>query len=71
MIEKLCPFFFNLFHLVERMVRHTFGKKWTKVKVTNVNLTFEPIIIETSDWHQNVSNLTYYHMGKSYLTLVQ
>jgi hypothetical protein len=28
----------------------------------------EPIIIETSDWHQNVSNSTYYHMGRSYLT---
>jgi hypothetical protein len=51
MIEKLCPFFFNLFHLVERMVHHTFGKNWTKVKVkntnsffTNVGITFEPII---------------------------
>jgi hypothetical protein len=36
-----------------------------------VGITFEPIIIETSNWHQNVSNSTYYHLAWSYLTLVQ
>jgi hypothetical protein len=61
------------------MVHHTFGKNWIKVKVTkntnsffaNVGITFEPIIIETSDWQQNVSNSTHYHIDWSHLTLVQ
>ena len=28
-------------------------------------MTFEPNIIETSNWHQNVSNSTHYHTGRS------
>ena len=36
-----------------------------------MGITFEPIIIETSNWHRNVSNSTYYHLAWSYLTLVQ
>ena len=63
MIEKW-SLFLHLFNLVERMVNHKFDKNRSKVKVTKnaksffmkVGITVEPIIIETSDWHPNVSN---------------
>jgi hypothetical protein len=79
LIEKLCLFFLHLFHLVERMAHHKFGKNRTEVKVTKntnsfftkVGITYEPIIIETSNWHQHISNSTHYHMGRVYLTLAQ
>ena len=71
--------FLYLFHPVERMAYHKFCKNRTKVKVTkntnsiftNMGITFEPMIIETSDWHQNVCYSTHHHTGWSNFTLVQ
>jgi hypothetical protein len=43
----------------------------TNMKNTLLVITFEPIIIEISNWYQNASNSTHYHIDWLQLTLVQ
>jgi hypothetical protein len=71
-----CATQYDMCYLYGRLVRNI---EWhalqvyfmQNIKNTLLVITFELIIIDTSDWHQNVSNSTHYHTGRSHFIMVQ
>jgi hypothetical protein len=68
MIVEYDPHLVHWYHWHRSKVK---VKVSTNMKNTLLVITFEPIIIEISNWYQNVSNSTHYHTEWSHLTLVQ
>jgi hypothetical protein len=68
MIVEYDPHIVHWYHWHRSKVK---VKVSTNMKNTLLVITFEPIIIEISNWYQHFSNSTHYYLDWLHLTLVQ